>query len=309
MKNKTAARKTSGELDISTCNFQTIGEASDLILNNLEKNCSGPKLEPLLDIFPDAGLQPGALTVVCSMPSIGKTAYLANVALGLVKKGKNVAVFLPDSTPGEFIYTAAAVNPGDFRNKVCRYPGPKSLFNEFRTAAGQLPRTGLYLSKRSILDLGQIERDSEYLASELKAHGRRLDAVIVDSLSYMKDDEYLEGTFGYLSEVAKKLQTSFICSFGLRPTERTSEGLVRLADIRAAGVDDSCTSLVLYLHRPEYYDRTDPTLKNKARLRFMYSKDTLPLRDYDLEFEHESLRFKKPVYGVVMREEQIFKTM
>lgn len=306
MKNKIAAGKNSGGLDLSICNFQTIGEASDLILNNLEKNCSGPKTEPLLDIFPDAGLQPGALTVVCSMPGIGKTAYLANVALGLAKKGKNVAIFLPDCTPGEFIYTAAAVNSGDFVGKVGRYRGPKSLFNEFRAAAGQLPRTGLFLSKRSILDLCDIERDSKYLAAELKAHGRSLDAVIVDSLTYLKDEEYLEGTFGYLSDVAKKLETSFICSFGLRPNERTNEGLVRLADIRAAGVDDSRTSLVLYLHRGEYYNRTDPTLKNKALLRCMYSKDTLPLRDYNLEFTHENMRFKKPVYPDVIREEKVF---
>ncbi len=73
MKNKMAARKAPGELDISSHNFQTIGEVFGLILNNLKKNRSGPKPEPLSDIFPHAGLQPGALTVVCAMPAIGKT--------------------------------------------------------------------------------------------------------------------------------------------------------------------------------------------------------------------------------------------
>lgn len=296
MKNKKAARKTPEEPQISAYNFRTSVEVADAILANLEKSCAKPEKEPFLDIFPDAGLEPGALTVVCSMPSIGKSSYLVNVALGLVKKGKNVAVFLPDNTPGEFICQATKISAGDFLHNTNLRRGTETLFEAFRKAAGQLPQTGLYLSNRSLMDLADIERDVAHLAAAHKAKGRHLDTVIIDSLNYFKNDEYLEGVSGYLSEAAKRLQVSFICSFDLRPTKLTNEGHVRLADIRAAGMDDRHASLVLFLSRPEYYDRTDPTLKNKACLRVMYSKDTLGLMEYYLDFRRETMRFTSPAY-------------
>lgn len=298
MKNKKADRKPPGEINTSALNFRTSVEVSGAILANLAKNCAGQGKEPQLDIFPETGLMPGAVTVVASLPCIGKSAYLVNVALGLAKIGKNVAVFLPDSTLGEFFYMAASISSGTFLNKIRRHRDSKTTLEEFRLAARALPKTGLYLAKRSPANMYEVEHEIAELVAALKAAGRRLDAVIIDSLNYFKDDEYEGGPLCRLAEAAKKMQLSCICSFALRQPALAETGHVRLADIRAAGLDERSADLVLHLHRPEYYDPADPSLTNKAVLRCLYSKDLLPLREYQLDFNHDTLRFTSPVWAL-----------
>ena len=65
--------------------------------------------------------------------------------------------------------------------------------------------------------------------------------------------------------------------------------------------------MVALIHRQEYYNRTDPTLKNKATLMIAKQRNG-PVGDVELAFFHEYTKFENPVINPseAAQEEAVF---
>ncbi|MCX5790696.1 MAG: hypothetical protein NTY45_00510, partial [Elusimicrobia bacterium] len=288
--------------------FENGADLTRSVLKKTDYSRSGRLQAGALDLIPAPAFEPGALTLVCSMPSQGKSAYLANIALELQAKKRNAAIFLPDSDAEEFILKALCASAGVSYYSVIE--GRLTVKNReaFMAAAGRFSRPGLYFSKNSIITAETIAASVEHLQETLKQAGQKLDAVLVDSLNYIKPEpEHYDDPLEVLHGMAKKLQVSVICTFGARETPNTIKGRIELGDLRLAGIDERFTDQVLCLHRPEYYDRADPSLKNVAQLNRVYPQVTCYPRPAQLVFNHEWLRFE-PFRFVLSQaaEEQIF---
>lgn len=286
---KSQIRKSEAELAVE--GFVSARELMPGVLKKMEAEFSGLGVGLAPDLVP-GGLLPGTLSVICSMPSIGKTAYLVNLALQLQSLGKNTAVFLPDLTSQEFLLRAMCARALVNLHALRAGRLPREKWAELMRAAETVSSPGLYFCRSSLMTDRDVARDMRALEKELGKTGRRLDVVIVDSLNYLKEDDFSITRLGTLREMAKAMKVAVIGSYGLRQDEKTENGCITLADIRHNGLDEQETDSVLLLHRAEYYHREDPTLKNKASLLQVYSS-TRWVRNLELYFRHETQTFSR----------------
>jgi len=288
--------------------FNTGKEVAEATVQKLEDFCNAPAKGIASELFPQSGLPPGTLTIICSMPSQGKTAYLANVAMELARTGRCAAIFLPDGTQEEFVSKMLAIGSGLRYYKIMRGELPRQDWSRLAAAKEEIAGSGLYFSELRATHPQYIHEAADKLSGELKKAGRKLDAVIVDSLEYTADFESDRPLF-WFRKIADELETSVICALKLRQNEKTEQGFVRLGDLREVGINEKETDLLLHLSRPEYYDRTDPTLTGKAAIWCLYSKD-MRKHSAHLLFDHETLTFTKPSFimdeSLAVKKEKVF---
>lgn len=283
-------KKADQDGKIAAAGFTSSGSLCKSVLQRL-----GTALERkpglLLALLPDAA--PGTLNIICSLPSMGKTAFLVNAALRLQEAGKNVAVFLPEYTPEEFMHKALIVK-GGLNHVALRYKlKTAELLKVYKDAAAKLPGEGLYVYRCGRLVEHTVWEGVGHLAAALKAGGRRLDAVIIDSLNYLRLDEEAEDEAPGVCELvdmAEHFGVSVIASFGMRSVP-DARGHIQLADTRLAGLDEREGCTIHCLNRPEFYDRQDPTIKNKAVLERLYPYLSPYTPAVQLNFTHETLTF------------------
>ena len=66
-----------------------------------------------------------------------------------------------------------------------------------------------------------------------------------------------------------------------------------LSDLRESGSIEQDADVVALIHRPEYYNREDPTLKNQASVIIAKQRNG-PVGDVPLYFRPELTRFENP---------------
>lgn len=292
--------------DIALSGFKTAADATPSIIEKLEKRLAAATHPPEPQLL-SAMAKPGTVTIICSAPSIGKSAYLRNIALELQEQGKNAAIFLPDYTAEEFITRAICAKAGLNLHRYLNGELPRDKWKLFTGTADKLKARGLYFSDETHMNTNTIRYRARELSKALEQAGRKLDAVIIDSINYVNDEEYDVPALDGLRAMADKLKTAVICSFGLKETPSMRDGYIELTHVRAAGIAEGFTDSIYALHRPEYYDRADPTLKNKASLRRLYPCLGAGGSSQHLGYNHETQAFTVIKPMKCESEEVVFK--
>jgi len=272
--------------------FSTGRETAVSMLRKMEDyHLLPPKKVIPMDIFPGQGLLPGTLTLICSMPGAGKTAYLANLVFKLAQDGRCAAVFLPAITAEGFVSRMVCIGSGAGYFQMMRGCIPRETWAKMTTAAAQLAGSGIYYSNLKTMTGYTIQDEACRLAAELKKTRHKLDAVIVDTLNYLEDIEF-ESSFQMLRAMARELDTSVICSMGLQETKNIQKGYAWLGDIRAVGVDELETDLILNLRRPESYE-SDAAFRGHMDLLCVYSRE-LYNQNLHLWFHNQTMAVTPP---------------
>ena len=135
------------------CGFSDGREAAASILDLIEKAHSGEvsqnDMRPA--IFPAPGFLPGTLTLICSMPGQGNTAYLANIASELAGQGRYAAVFLPGLTRDNFFFRIICLRTGADYGKLRMGYFTREDWHGINGAANKLRLSGLYFSRQRIM--------------------------------------------------------------------------------------------------------------------------------------------------------------
>jgi hypothetical protein len=287
--------------------FKTPAQLAAALNARLDRETSPSKQTLPADLFPPPGVLPGTFSVLASLPSMGRTAFCINLALQLITKGKNVAIFLPDSTAESFLvraaYTHNKINFSDFRRAT-----PEELKKKLKLALDKLPATGLHIYPGTRPDSGTVTSKSSELQELLQANAQQLDAVIIDSLEHLGDCPFGEGKMKDLRDLARNRNLCVLGTWRLASCEENPTGQRSLADLRGAGLEERWTDAVWYLLRSEYFYREDPTLKNQATLQRLYPDVSLQNNYHYLKFSHETATFTcvQPLMMEPLSEEQVF---
>jgi replicative DNA helicase len=243
-----------------------------------------------------SGLQPSDLVIVAARPSMGKTAFVLNVAqYAAIEKNIPVAIFSLEMSKEALVQrmltSEARVDAQKLRKGMLR----DDDFPRMARAAGVLSSAPIWIDDSAGITLLEIRS---------KARRLKVDAnvgmVIVDYLQLISgplDAESRQQEISFISRslkaLAKELQVPVLALSQLSRAVETRGGNKRpmLSDLRESGAIEQDADVVLFVYRPEVYE-SDPTkMDGKAEIIIAKQRNG-PTGSVDLAFLRECTRFE-----------------
>ncbi len=250
------------------------------------------------------GLQPSDFIVVAARPSMGKSAFVCNIAehVGIILK-QPVAIFSLEMSKEQLVQRMlcswARVNAHDARKGFLS----QNDWPKLTKSASTLSSAPIY-----------IDDTPGMTVLELKAKARRLKAqfdikmLVVDYLQLMQAAQSSESRQQEISEIsralkalARELNVPLIAVSQLsRAVESRNDRRPQLSDLRESGAIEQDADVVVLLLREEYYKPDDMDLRGKAEVIIAKQRNG-PVGSVNLTFIREYTRFENA--ELVRREE------
>ena len=207
------------------------------------------------------GLQPSELVILAARPSMGKTAFVCNIAEAVAKNsGKGVLFFSLEQSKLElaerFLCIAARVNGHALRGGNLTDEEHEKLLR----ASSELSEVPLFIDDQPGRTISQIAALARRLHRQHK-----LGMIIIDYLQLIDPDDknlpreqQIAQITRRLKFLAKEIYVPVIALAQLnRGVELREDKRPRLADLRESGAIEQDADLVMFLHRPDAYDPED----------------------------------------------------
>src|SRR6476661_6201003 len=241
-----------------------------------------------------SGFQNSELVVVAARPSMGKTAFCLNIAANAASEGHGVAIFSlemsKESLVQRMLTSTARVDSHRVRQGTLR----DSDFTQLARAAGILQTYQLWIDDTPSLALLEMRSKARRLKID---NDVRL--VVVDYLQLMRSPEHAENRVQEISDISRSLKALAreleIPVIALSQLSRASEqrGGERkpiLSDLRDSGAIEQDADIVLFIHRPEMYQKEDESKRGLAEVMLAKNRNG-PTGDAQLKFVREYTRF------------------
>lgn len=247
---------------------KTAGEALDTWLDEQERIANGdnPPAVSLgfrdLDAALGGGAEPGDLVILAARPSMGKSALALNMLLKATDPGGDVRVGggffnleMSEKQSSQRMISAWAGIPLDTVRDPRRWD--QQHWDDVTEAVEEFSRWPMYWDHRPGLTLEQVRTEAQRW--KLKDPGLKL--IVLDYLGMMpaplgmKREATGRNAAG-LKDLAKELDVVVVVLCQLnRNVENREDKTPLLADLRDSGEIEQHADLVLFVHRPHYYDR------------------------------------------------------
>jgi len=220
------------------------------------------------------GFQPSNLIILAARPSVGKSAFVANIAENIaVKQDRSVAFFSLEMSESElaqrFIASHSGVS-GDLlrKGKLSTEKGRDRDWKKVNKALNELSNVPLYIDVTSDLGLLDLRAKARRLhAQELNRRagtdreGEGLSLIIVDYLQLMRMDERISNRAEQVGQVSRglkllagELQVPVVALSQLnRANENRPDKRPMLSDLRESGNIEQDADLVIFLYREDVY--------------------------------------------------------
>ena len=254
-----------------------------------------------------SGFQPSELIIVAARPSMGKTAFVLNVAQHAALEGKVPVAFFSlemskDSLMERIISSEARVDAQKIRRGMLRDDDMPRIAR----AVGILNSAPIFIDDASSLTLLEMRSRARRLKAE-----SGLGLVIIDYLQLIQGPASSENRQTEISAIsrslkalAKELQVPVIALSQLSraPEQRTGEsrGRPQLSDLRESGAIEQDADVVMGLYRPDYYaerdaqgiarDKDGNVIDGRAELIILKQRNG-PTGSVDLFFHKQYTRF------------------
>jgi replicative DNA helicase len=254
--------------DDETKDFSTVGSVLDReveVWSRLSRE--GVTLTGTTSGFRDldeitGGFQPGNLIIIAARPSMGKSAFVTNVAENVALNPKDprpVALFSLEMAEAElaqrFIASQSRIDGDKIRKGKLKN---ESDFKKVIDAANRFHGAPLFIDDSS--DIGTLEIRAK--ARRLQQQHGQLGMIIIDYLQLMRPDARIENRVQQVGEMsrglkilARELQVPVIALSQLsRGVESRTDKRPLLSDLRESGQIEQDADLVMFIYRDEYYN-------------------------------------------------------
>jgi replicative DNA helicase len=208
-----------------------------------------------------SGFQASELIIVAARPSMGKTAFCLNVATQAAVDGFGVAVFSLEMSKEALVQrmlcAEARVDSQAVRRGTLRDPD----FTRLARAAGILQSCPVWIDDSPALTLLEMRSKARRLKVE---NDVRL--IVVDYLQLMRSPEYAENRVQEVSDISRSLKglarelnipVIALSQLSRASEQRGGERRPILSDLRDSGAIEQDADVVLFIHRPEMYQKED----------------------------------------------------
>jgi len=256
-----------------------------------------------------SGLQKSDLVILAARPSMGKTAFVMNIAENASIEDKKVVGIFSLEMSREAL--------------LLRLLCSRARVDSHKMRTGSLWRDDMQKVVRAMEELASspifIDDTPGVSLSEMRAKARRLkqsqnglDLIIVDYLQLMSGGgkrfenrtQEVSAISRGLKALAKELQVPVIALSQLSraPESRGGDHRPQLADLRESGSIEQDADLVMFIFREEVYKQDDPDLQGRAEIIIAKQRNG-PIGRVNMAFIKNSTRFESLAEGGIAPEE------
>jgi replicative DNA helicase len=208
-----------------------------------------------------AGLQPSDLILLGARPSMGKTAFLLNIAAhAAIRKSVPTAVFSLEMSKGQLGNRMLAMESGIDMNKM-RTGDIGDSWGALAAAIDRISNGALFIDDTPGISITEMRTKCRRLKVE-----KKLGLVIIDYLQLMQGSQMgraAENRQLEISEIsrslkglAKELNVPILVAAQLsRAVEARKDHRPMLSDLRESGAIEQDADIVAFLYREAYYNK------------------------------------------------------
>ena len=251
-----------------------------IVLNALEKiekasknsgNVTGLSTGFLDLDYKTAGLQPSDLILIAARPSMGKTAFVLNIAQHVAfKQNKTVAIFSLEMSKEQLVNRMFALEAQVDAQALRTGNLKETDWEKLIESAGIIGRSNLIIDDTSGISVSELRSKCRKYKLE---HG--LDLIIIDYLQLMSGraggrsesrQQEVSEISRALKGIARELNVPVIALSQLsRAVEQRQDHKPMLSDLRESGSIEQDADVVMFIYREDYYN-PDTDKKNVAEI-------------------------------------------
>jgi len=256
-----------------------------------------------------SGLQRSDLVIIAARPSMGKTAFVMNIAENAaIEDQQVVGVFSLEMSREALLMrllcSQARVDAHKMRTGSLWQDDTKKVVR----AMEQLAHAPIFIDDTPGISLSEMRAK----ARRLKQSQGRLDLIIVDYLQLMSGGgkrfenrtQEVSAISRGLKALAKELSVPVIALSQLSraPESRGGDHRPQLADLRESGSIEQDADLVMFIFREEVYKQDDPELQGRAEI-IIGKQRNGPIGRVKMAFLKHCTRFESLAEGGIASEE------
>ncbi|MEO6864162.1 MAG: replicative DNA helicase [Gemmatimonadaceae bacterium] len=219
-----------------------------------------------------AGFQPSELIIIAARPSMGKTAFVLNIAQNAALDAKTPVAFFSlemskQSLLQRMLTSEARVDAQRLRKGKLR----DDEFVQLGRAAGLLSQAPVWIDDTPAISLLEMRSKARRLKAE-----NNIGMIVVDYLQLMVGPPSAENRQQEISTISRSLKALArelrvpvvaLSQLSRAPEQRAGDNKrPQLSDLRESGAIEQDADVVMFLYRQEYYDvleGKDPTIPDK----------------------------------------------
>lgn len=250
-----------------------------------------PRLDAVTDGFHEA-----EFVIVAARPSMGKTAFVLNIASHLALNQKSgVAIFSLEMPKEQIILRLLSGYANIQANKIRKADFAQNEFDRIVEAADRLSDAPLFIDDTGGLTVFEVRAKLRRLMAQEKIH-----MVVIDYIQLMHHHAYKDNRQQQISEISRSLRALgkemnipvIALSQLNRKVDDRKDRQPQLSDLRESGAIEQDADLILFIHREEMYlkDKTPPEKKGKAEVIVGKNRNG-PLDNIELAFDGKYTKF------------------
>jgi replicative DNA helicase len=247
-----------------------------------------------------AGLQPSDLIILAARPSMGKTALALNMCThAALNQGRRVGICSLEMSHQQLFLRMLCSEGRVDSHRLRTGRINRDQWQEIIRVYGRLSEAPIFIDDTPGMGIMEMRAKSRRLARE---HG--LDLLVVDYLqlmqgrgSYTSRQQEISDISRSLKELAKELGVPVVALSQLSraPEQRGGDHRPQLSDLRESGAIEQDADVVMFLFRPEVYNKDDPSLEGRAEL-IVGKQRNGPIGTVQLNFIRQFTRFVNPEF-------------
>lgn len=240
------------------------------------------------------GLQPSDLLIVAGRPGMGKTAFMLSVAKNAAQiHKKHVAIFSLEMSNEQLVQRLIAQETGIDSQRLRTGKLEEHEWPVFTHAIEVLSDTRVFLDDTPGLSPLQLRTKARRLHLEYQ-----IDLIVIDYLQLMSGGIRTDNRVQEVSHIsrnlkilARELNVPVLAAAQLsRAVEQRADKEPQLSDLRESGSLEQDADIVMFIHRPEMYER-DALKQNIAQIKVSKHRNG-PVGTIELVFRNNLAKFE-----------------
>jgi replicative DNA helicase len=247
-----------------------------------------------------SGFQPSDLVIIAARPSMGKTAFVLNIAQHMATDANvPVAVFSLEMSREQLVMRMLCAEAAIDANRLRTGNLHSNDWTQLAMAMGRLGEAPIFIDDSAMVTANEIRAKCR----RLKAENKGLGLIVIDYIQLMQGRKQTDNRQQEVSEISralKQLARELSCpvlalSQLSRAVEARQNKRPMLSDLRESGSIEQDADLVMFIYRDEYYN---PESDKRGEAEIIIAKQRNgPVGTVDLLFQSSVTKFLNKVHN------------